>query len=184
MTTRVALTFRDSAALPADNRGDELHEGEPSVTPAPSPRHQQVSARLGFPLRAHVQAHGRGEVLHAPIDCILHESTVVQPHLVFLDVDRPVAQGDRTIEGPPMLVVEIVSPASARIDRGVKRQRHARHGVPHDWIVDPDAHRIEAYRLAGDTDRAGGNTRAVLGPLPAPAETFTRSPSPASAAIG
>jgi Uma2 family endonuclease len=47
-----------------------------------------------------------------------------------------------------MLVIEILSPSSARTDRHVKLQLYARHGVLHYWIVDPDGRSVEAYTLA------------------------------------
>ena len=36
---RVSLTYWDYEALPADGRRYEIHEGDLSVTPAPSPKH-------------------------------------------------------------------------------------------------------------------------------------------------
>lgn len=38
----IRLTYADLAALPADGKRHDLHEGEVSVTAAPRPRHQQV----------------------------------------------------------------------------------------------------------------------------------------------
>jgi Uma2 family endonuclease len=55
---------------------------------------------------------------------------------------------DRGIEGPPLLVVEILSPSTAKIDRGVKSRRYAELGVERYWIVDPDRRRVECHRLA------------------------------------
>src|SRR4029453_17400939 len=37
--------------------------------------------------------------------------------------------------------------STARIDRRATLQRYARHGIPHYWIVDPEARSIEAYVL-------------------------------------
>jgi len=51
----------------------------------------------------------------------------------------------------PTLVVEVLSPTTARRDRGGKRDLYAQHGVPWYWIVDSAARRIDAYRLVGDT---------------------------------
>src|SRR5438105_11771266 len=145
---RTALTYTDYAALPDDGRRYEVHDGELSVTPAPGPGHQRVSGNLSDILRPYVQRHGLGEVLYAPLDCILSADTVVQPDLIHLDRGRAHLVSRRGIEGPPTLVVEIVSPSTRLIDRERKRQIYARHGVPYYWIVDPDQRAIEAYALS------------------------------------
>ena len=44
---------------------------------------------------------------------------------------------DRDFEGPPDLVVEILSPSSIRRDRYEKQDQYARFGVKEYWIVDP-----------------------------------------------
>ena len=149
MATRVILTYRDYEALPADGRRYELHDGELSVTAAPAPRHQLISGRLFIALSQHVQARGLGTVFYSPIDLILSDTSVVQPDLVYVRSDQPGAITGRGIEAPPALVVEILSPGTTHIDRGIKLQLYARHRVPHYWIVDPDARRIEAHALAG-----------------------------------
>jgi hypothetical protein len=47
MTARyLALGYEDYAAQPDDGRRYEVHDGELSVTTAPSPRHQIVSRNL------------------------------------------------------------------------------------------------------------------------------------------
>jgi Uma2 family endonuclease len=147
MATRTVLTYKDYEALPADGRQYEIHDGELSVTPAPSPRHQQVSGNLFFILRSHVESRGLGRVLYAPMDCILSETTIVQPDLVYLAVDRLTAISGRGIEGPPTLVIEILSPSTSQVDRGAKHQLYSRYGVPYYWIVDPDARTIDALGL-------------------------------------
>ena len=145
---RVILTYKDYEALPADGRRYELHDGELSVTPAPSPRHQEISGNLNEILRGHVKTRGLGKVFYSPIDCILSDITVVQPDLVYLDPSRLALLSNRGIEGPPTLVVEILSPSTTEIDRSTKRQVYARHGVPYYWIVDPEVRVVEAYVLS------------------------------------
>lgn len=147
-TQRVILTYKDYAALPADGRRYEIHEGELSVTPAPSPRHQRILRNLNELVWEHVKSRGLGEVLFAPIDCILSDTTIVQPDLVYLDTARLSAVSARGIEGAPTLVVEILSPTTTVIDRSTKLQLYARYGIPYYWIVDPEARTIETYRLA------------------------------------
>jgi len=64
-TERGVLTYTDYEAVPADGRRYELHAGELSVTPAPSPRHQRILRNLSETLWQHVKARGLGEVLFA-----------------------------------------------------------------------------------------------------------------------
>jgi Uma2 family endonuclease len=170
MATRIVLTYADLVAMPADGKRYELHEGEIYMTAAPRPRHQQVVGNLYFILTAHVRRLGLGEVFLSPIDVILADVTVVEPDLVFLEAARLARVSDRAIEGPPTLAIEVLSPSTAAADRGVKLQLSAKYGVPHYWLVDPDAGLIETYRLAGPSYEAGprldGPTPAALPPFP------------------
>lgn len=170
MGTRVILTYKDYESLPSDGRGYELHEGELSVTPAPSPRHQRVSLKLSMLLENHAVAHGLGQVFSAPVDCILSDSTIVQPDVVLVDTARLETVSSRGIEGAPALVIEILSPSSIEIDRHIKFQLYARYRVPHYWIVDPDARTVESYSLSGEgyelVGRLAGTQAVPLPPFP------------------
>ena len=147
-TYGVVLTYKDYEALPADGRRYEIHQGELSVTPAPGTRHQRILGQLYHLLRPHVDSRGLGEVLLSPVDCILSDSTIVQPDLVYLDPTRAHLVSARGIEGPPTLVIEILSPSTTNIDRSTKHQLYLRFEIPHYWIVDPEARTVEAYGLA------------------------------------
>lgn len=46
----------------------------------------------------------------------------------------------------PILIIEVLSPSSARFDRVVKRRRVQRAGIPEYWIVDLDARMVERWR--------------------------------------
>jgi Uma2 family endonuclease len=159
----VILTYKDYEVLPADGRRYEVHDGELSVTPAPSPKHQEIVGNLFMVLNRHVKTNGLGKVFVSPVDCILSDITIVQPDIVYLETGRLTAISARGIEGPPTLVVEILSPSTTRIDRGAKFQLYARHAVPYYWIVDPDARIIDAYTL---TEGAYQVTARLEGPEP------------------
>ena len=151
MTARVALTHRDYEALPDDGKRYEIHDGELSVTPAPSPLHQIVLLNLATFVDPHVKARRLGRIMVAPLDVILsdqpRETTVLQPDVLFLDRERLSAISERAIEGPPTLVVEILSPSTAVTDRTRKRELYARYGVPYLWFVDPDTRELVAHVL-------------------------------------
>jgi Uma2 family endonuclease len=50
----------------------------------------------------------------------------------------------------PDLIVEVLAPSTEAIDRGVKFEDYAAHGVSEYWIVDPDKRIIEQYALADE----------------------------------
>ncbi len=167
---RVVLTYQDYAALPNDGRRYEIHEGELSVTAAPRTRHQEIIGNLFAALRAHVIARGLGKVFVSPIAVILSDITVVEPDVVYVATDRLGLISERGIEGPPTLVVEVLSPSTAQIDRTTKTQLYARYGVPWYWLVDPDSRTVEVCRFA--EGRYALATR-VGGDEPLSAEPFT-----------
>ena len=169
-TTGVILTYREYEALPADGRRYEIHEGELSMTPAPSPQHQIITRNLFRLLDAHVRSKAMGEVLFAPLDVILSDISIVQPDIVYLDQTRLGAISKRGVEGPPTLTVEVLSPTTTLIDRSSKHQLYARYGVPFFWLVDPEGRSVEAFVL-----RPQGYSLAVraAGASPASPPPFT-----------
>ncbi|MBI4735520.1 MAG: Uma2 family endonuclease [candidate division NC10 bacterium] len=142
---KTKLDYADYCAIPPDGKRYELIVGRVHVIPAPSPSHQRLVQ--GF-LRI-LEDHFRSpvEALVSPVDVILTPHDVVQPDLVV--VAEPAQVSDRGIEGAPLIVVEVLSPATGQYDRTTKAQRYAALGVPHYWLVDPASRQVECYRLAG-----------------------------------
>jgi len=152
---KIVLTYEDYVLLPNDGKRYEVLEGELTVTPAPSTKHQTASGNLFVLLSQHIKERDLGKLFHAPIDLILESTSVLQPDLLFVSKARQSIITERAIEGTPDLVVEILSPTTSRIDRVTKAQIYARHSVPVYWIVDPEWETIEidlleanGYRLA------------------------------------
>lgn len=116
----------------------ELIDGEFLVTPAPSPRHQEVSGNTYTLLRAQVVRLKLGKVFYAPFDVILSRHDVVQPDLLFLSNETLKAVCPR-LEGPPEVAIEILSKGDRRRDLVGKKKLYFDHGVREYWIVDPEA---------------------------------------------
>jgi len=148
--SRVVLTYKEYEALPADGRRYEIHDGELSVTPAPSPRHQTTSRNLFTALHAYVSARGLGEVWYAPFDVILADTAIVQPDIIYVERARLDVVSARGVEGPPTLAVEIFSLSTTLTARVTKPRLYARHGVPYFWLVDPEGRMIDAFVLGPD----------------------------------
>jgi Uma2 family endonuclease len=144
-------TYEDYRGFPDDGLRYEILDGEIYMTPAPSPRHQYASKRLQRILEAHFESAGHDcLVFDAPIDVILGREDVVQPDLVVTPRSQISAIG---IQGPPLLLVEILSPSRPEYDRLTKARRYAAHQVPHYWILDPDERTLECFRLDGELYR-------------------------------
>ena len=146
------LDYSDLQVTPDDGRRHELVHGELLVTPSPGYLHQRVSKRLLLVLVDYFESRSLGEVLHAPTDVILTNQDVFVPDLLV--VADPTHISARGIEGPPLLIVEILSPSTANRDRGLKSRRYAEFGVEHFWIVDPESRRFECHRLRESAYRA------------------------------
>jgi Uma2 family endonuclease len=141
-TTRV-WSYPDLAAIPDDRNRYEIIDGALVVSPAPRRAHQDVLTQLFSILITHLQAPGRAKVYCAATDVILGERRVVEPDLLAVRAERSDILTDRGVEGVPDLVVEILSPSTARVDRGRKQRLYGDVGVPEYWIADPDAQTLE-----------------------------------------
>ena len=140
------LTYADYCRTPDDERY-ELLDGELIMVPAPGTGHQRIAIRLGSLLHVFVEKRGLGQVFAAPYDVVLSETNVVQPDLLFIANERTHIITPDNVQGPPNLVVEILSPSAANRDRTLKRALYAQYGVPEYWLVDPDARTVTVLRL-------------------------------------
>jgi Uma2 family endonuclease len=131
-------------ALPDDGKRYELFDGELLVTPVPTAPHQIAVSRLHLDLARFVEAQHLGMVLTSPADLALGGEQLSQPDLFVI----PAVPPDRMWSSfpNPILVVEVLSPSTARYDRIVKRHRFQRSGIPEYWIVDLDARVVERWR--------------------------------------
>jgi len=107
---KTKLDYADYCAIPPDGKRYELIAGEVHVTAAPSPSHQRLVQRFLRILEDHFRSPM--EVLISPIDVVLTPHDVVQPDLVVVADSAQVS--DRGIEGAPLIIVEVLSPATAR----------------------------------------------------------------------
>ncbi len=128
----------------------ELIDGELIVTPSPGPSHQVVLMALVERLLPYVKEHQLGYLLTSPADLGFDATSVVQPDLFVVPAgptDEFTSWRDVT---SLLLAVEILSPATARHDRGIKRDYYQRHGVPEYWVVHIDARLVERWRPDAD----------------------------------
>lgn len=146
---RLKLNYEDYQVLPDDGKRYEILTGDLVVTPAPTPRHQSISKEIEFYLVTCLEKKGAGKVFDAPIDVVFAEDTIAQPDILFIVTERLNIIGERFIQGPPDLIIEILSPSTRRRDMRTKSVLYAQFNVPHYWVVDPDLDCIELFQLQG-----------------------------------
>jgi Uma2 family endonuclease len=139
------LDFEDLVQTPDDGNCYEILDGALVVTPAPGPMHQRVVRELLLVLDPAARARGL-EVFTAPLAWRIGPGQVPEPDLMVVAAD---AVGERMIERPPALVVEVVSASGGDRDRFEKRRIYARAGAFTYWLVDPERPGLTVLRLAG-----------------------------------
>ncbi len=149
---RTLATYADLLALPSDVRG-EVIGGQLVTAPAPLPRHSHVQRAVGrFIGGPFHDDDGRGGPggwwIFVEVDVALGPHDIVRPDLAGWRRERLARPGAvRPIQVAPDWVCEVLSPATAARDRVHKRALYARAGVPHYWLIDPEARVIEALAL-------------------------------------
>jgi len=144
-------TYEEYARLPqpSEARGTrfEVIDGELYVTPGPSLGHQRIYTDLLTLLNGFAKSNGLGEVFGSPFDVLFGEGDYVEPDIMFVRRGREHILGQRGIEGPPDLVVEVLSPSTAARDLGIKLDRYRHFGVAEYWVVDPEERTIQLWRF-------------------------------------
>ena len=140
------FTYEDYLLFPDDGKRHEIIEGEHYMAPAPYVRHQSISRNLEFILNRYVEEHDSGKIFDAPIDVVLSDENVIQPDILFIAKKNYWIIKTKNIQGPPDLIIEIMSVSSRKLDRLIKLKTYGKFGVGEYWIVDPVINQIEIFR--------------------------------------
>jgi len=144
-------TYADLEAVP-DHLVAEIVDGVLETHPRPRPRHAMAAAGLAGELGP---PFGRGRGGPGGWIFMIEPELHLGPHVVVPDLagwrrERLPAEPDTAfIETPPDWVCEILSPATARLDRGRKRRIYAEAGIGHLWLLDPSNGVLEGFALTG-----------------------------------
>lgn len=141
------LTYADWLTSPEDGLRREILEGELYVTPPPTVKHQRISREIEFRLLVYLRERDCGEILNAPVGMRLSDEDVLEPDLLVVLRGGLATVDERAVLGPADVVVEILSPGTAKRDLGLKRGVYEAAGVREYWIVDPEAQAVEVLYL-------------------------------------
>jgi Uma2 family endonuclease len=143
-------TAADLAGLPDDGQRYEVIDGSLLVSPLPSPKHQLVSGRLAVFLRE--SAPAGWDVVEA-VGLRLASGRLLIPDVVV--AASSALLGDKPTLAPAdvSLVVEVVSPSNAAMDRVFKPPLYAAAGIRWMWRAElgPQGVEVIVLELTGGT---------------------------------
>ena len=131
-------------AMPDDGNRYETVHGELLVTPSPRLWHQEIVGRLYVEIRHYLEDQPIGHLFQSPADISWGDDTLVQPDLFVADLDQARTLDWREVK-TLLLVIEVLSPSTARYDRFTKRRLYQEVEIPNYWIVDPDQRLVELW---------------------------------------
>ena len=141
------FTYEDYKTWPDDERW-ELIDGIPFRMDAPTEYHQQISGNLFFAIRGYLTGK-HCKAYHAPFDVRLHidgtKDTVVQPDILVI-CDRSIIDR-KGAKGSPDLIIEILSPSTAKKDQTLKLTKYEKYKVKEFWMIDPLRKIVSVYVL-------------------------------------
>ncbi len=127
----------------------ELVSGVVIMSPSPTPKHQEIAGEVQFQIRAFLQTHPIGRVMHE-VDVAMKDAqgrdVVYRPDVLFIAAERWQSAGTR-LTVTPDVVVEVVSRDSRPRDNISKMEDYAINGVREYWLNDPLKGRMAFYRL-------------------------------------
>lgn len=125
----------------------QLIQNKLIMSPSPFTNHQQVLGKLYIDLKNFIDKHQFGEVLIAPYDVHLGRKNIFQPDLLVIGKEDLHKIRENGFYGAPDLVIEILSPSTAKYDKTEKKEVYEKYGVKEYWLVDPKTGGTEGFLL-------------------------------------
>jgi Uma2 family endonuclease len=135
---RIPMSYDEYLATFDDSTHAEWVDGEAIVFMPPNTRHQRIVSFLHLLIGSFLHIFGYGELFEAPYAmCMQPNGNVREPDLLFVAVEHADRVGERRLEGPADLIIEVVSTESVARDRSDKFYEYQAGGVREYWIIDP-----------------------------------------------
>ena len=133
-----------------ENVRAELYNGEIFIMSPPLRVHQGIVTQLIFQLESFLKGK-KCKVYPAPFAVRLFpnkdrsDDTVLLPDIVVVCDSEKL--DDKGCNGAPDLIIEIISPSTAKYDRVYKFRKYQNAGVKEYWIVDPETRSVQVCVL-------------------------------------
>lgn len=137
-------TYDEYLSWPENERWEIIDGDLYCMTPAPGLKHQRITG-LFFNQLTNKLAGKPCSPWISPVDVVLSEHDVVQPDISVVCDKNKIT--DANIQGPPDLVIEVLSPSTALKDKRGKKNLYERYGVKEYIIIDILDGYVERYIL-------------------------------------
>lgn len=131
----------------------ELVNGRIVMTPPAGWGHGEIEAKVIRILADFVEKNNLGRVFGSSTGYDFPSGETLEPDASFISYERwakgPQVRRGQFLKIVPTLVVEILSPATARRDRIEKKRVYEANGVEEYWLVNPDQKEVTVFHLAG-----------------------------------
>ncbi|MDE3185037.1 MAG: Uma2 family endonuclease [Bacteroidota bacterium] len=117
------------------------------MSPAPPNIHQVILNEINVEISLYLRKNKLGEVRIAPYDVHFSEQNILQPDLLFIEnknLDKVQKDG---LYVAPDLIIEILSPSTAKLDYKEKKSVYEKFGVTEYFIVDPESKYVNSFFL-------------------------------------
>lgn len=134
----------------AENKQSEWVDGEVIEFMPPKRLHQVLVSFLNRVIGLFVEIFDLGQLQIAPFEVKLHPAgNAREPDLFFVAKANLQRLTPERLNGPPDLIIEIISSESVHRDRVDKFDEYEATGVPEYWILDnrPGRNRAQFYQL-------------------------------------
>jgi Uma2 family endonuclease len=145
VTTKGLVTFDQFYEIVEENVKADLLDGKIIRDSPAIPRHGRLVSWFDKVLGLFTEQRDLGEVFVATTTVRLTKYQGPEPDVFFIRKSRLGIVGEKYVNGPPDLCIEVISKSSGKIDRGRKFVLYAEHGVREYWIVDLLLFAIEFY---------------------------------------
>ena len=127
----------------------QLIDGEVVIGMPPILKHQDIVREILFFLTLIMRRKG-GKAYASPIEVYLDKNNVFEPDVLYVKPDSQCVLEEKRLIGALDLVVEVLSPGTAKYDKQQKFEAYERHGVSEYWIVDPVHDVVDVWALDSD----------------------------------
>lgn len=152
---RVPMSFEEWEALPEEVRAEWIH-GVALVNPPPAVRHQYIVAEL----RERFKYALPGLVAVQEVAVRTAERRYRIPDVTVM---RELPEDPVWATDAPVIVAEILSPATRREDQLRKTGEYLTAGIGQYWVVDPEHEELTVLRASRETDVTAWETALELG---------------------